>query len=258
MGNHVHLALERGSVSLSRIVLALHSAYSQRFNRRHGRVGHLFQGRFKSFLVEKENYLLALIRYIHLNPVRAGMVSHARAYRWSSDRYYRAAAGPDWLDLDVVLSMLAPRRSLAVGRYRRLVDETAESEYDEAETPAPSIQGSDDFALRMIRASERSIKWRANWTIELVVEAAARSYGLTVQDLKGRRRRDHCSQARAVAAYLGRSEAGIPVSRTASFLCRDESTLVRLVLNLENAMATDQALGARVRQVGADLRGSNA
>lgn len=56
MGNHVHLALERGSVSLSRIVLSLHSFHSQRFNRRHGRVGHLFQGRFRSFLVEKDTY----------------------------------------------------------------------------------------------------------------------------------------------------------------------------------------------------------
>ena len=63
LDNHVHLALERGPVRLSRVMLALHGSYSQFFNRRHGRVGHLFQGRFKAFLVEKDRYLLALIRY---------------------------------------------------------------------------------------------------------------------------------------------------------------------------------------------------
>ena len=63
MGNHIHLAIERGPTRLSRVMLALQSSYAQRFNRRHNRVGHLFQGRYKAFLIEKDRYLLALIRY---------------------------------------------------------------------------------------------------------------------------------------------------------------------------------------------------
>ncbi len=86
------LAVERGPVTLSRVMLALQSAYTQWFNRRHGRVGHLFQGRYKAFLIEKDRYLLALIRYIHRNPVEAGLARRPQDYAWSSDRYFRRAS----------------------------------------------------------------------------------------------------------------------------------------------------------------------
>jgi len=89
MPNHVHLAIARGEVPLSKIMLALHFYYSQKFNWRHERVGHLFQGRYKAYLVEHERYLEALVRYIHLNPVKAGIVERPDAFPWSSDRYYR-------------------------------------------------------------------------------------------------------------------------------------------------------------------------
>ena len=258
MGNHVHLALERGAVSLSRIVLALHSHYSQRFNRRHDRVGHLFQGRFRSFLVEKEHYLLALLRYIHLNPVRAGLVKRARAYPWSSDRSLRVGDGPPWLDVDGVLSKLASSRSEAVARYRRLVDGPEATEYEDSKTIVPWIRGSEEFARRVISVQETRVRWKGRWTVEEVVDAVARAYGLTVRDLKSRRRRDRCSEARAVAAYLGREEAGIPVSRTALFFRRDESTLVRLALKAESAMTGDRRLSTLVRRIAADLLRPNA
>ena len=90
MTNHVHLALEAGPTPLSRIILALHGSYSQAFNRRHRRVGHLFQGRFHAFLIEKEAYFAEVLRYVVLNPVRAKMVDRPEDYRWSS---YRATSG---------------------------------------------------------------------------------------------------------------------------------------------------------------------
>jgi len=78
MDNHVHLAIERGKVPLSRIMAGLQSSYTQYFNRRHDRSGHLFQGRYKAFLVEKDRYALALVRYIHENPVKARVVERRR------------------------------------------------------------------------------------------------------------------------------------------------------------------------------------
>src|SRR5713101_837764 len=119
MGNHLHLAVERGPALLSRVMLALQSGYTQWFNRRHGRVGHLFQGRYKAFLIEKERYLLALVRYIHRNPLEAGLARRAHEYEWSSDRYYRRGKGPEWLDLDVVLALFGRGGKIAVARYRR-------------------------------------------------------------------------------------------------------------------------------------------
>jgi REP element-mobilizing transposase RayT len=83
MDNHVHLAIETGKAPLSRIMAGLQSSYTQQFNRRHGRVGHLFQGRYKAFLIEKDRYALALLRYIHENPVKAGVVAKPQDYAWS-------------------------------------------------------------------------------------------------------------------------------------------------------------------------------
>ena len=84
MSNHCHLLVETPMANLSRGMRQLNGVYTQEFNRRHGRVGHLFQGRFKAILVEEDNYLLEVSRYIILNPVRAGMVERPEEYRWSS------------------------------------------------------------------------------------------------------------------------------------------------------------------------------
>lgn len=103
MDNHYHLVMETPEPNLSRGLRRLHGTYTQWFNRRHRRVGHLLQGRFKSLLVEKESYLLELCLYVVLNPVRAGMVTDAGDWVSSS---YRATAGfqekPDWLDVPTV------------------------------------------------------------------------------------------------------------------------------------------------------------
>jgi putative transposase len=99
MGNHYHLVLHTRQANLSRIMRHTNGVYTQQFNRRHGVVGHLFQGRFKAILVDREAYSLALCRYVERNPVAAGLVREAGAWAWSS---YRAHAGlvptPHWLD----------------------------------------------------------------------------------------------------------------------------------------------------------------
>ena len=106
MGNHYHLLLDTPEPNLSRGMRRLNGSYTQRFNWRHQRVGHLLQGRFKSILVERESYLLELCRYVVLNPVRAGMVSTPAEWAWSS---YEATAGlgavPPWLDVAGVLAL---------------------------------------------------------------------------------------------------------------------------------------------------------
>lgn len=124
MDNHYHLLLETATASLSKGMKYLNGSYTQNYNRRHGRVGHVFQGRFKAILVQKETYLMELCRYIVLNPVRAGMVRSARDWPWSS---YRGTAGmsepPTWLTTDGLLQAFASRRQVAQERYRRFVRE---------------------------------------------------------------------------------------------------------------------------------------
>jgi hypothetical protein len=100
----------------------LNGVYTQSFNRAHRRVGHVFQGRYKAIIVQKEAYLWELARYIVLNPVRAQMVRSAKDWPWSS---YRATAGqsnaPEWLETEWILSGLSPSRKEAQERYRTLV-----------------------------------------------------------------------------------------------------------------------------------------
>ncbi len=126
MDNHYHLMVETPDGNLARGMARLNGLYTQRFNRHHQRIGHLFQGRYKAILVERESYLLELCRYLVLNPVRAGLVRRAAAYRWSS---YRATAGdepaPRFLTTDWVLSQFATRRRQARERYAAFVAEGA-------------------------------------------------------------------------------------------------------------------------------------
>lgn len=122
MGNHYHLVIETPEANLSRGMRQLNGVYTQAFNRRHRKVGHLFQGRYTAVLVDKDAHLLELSRYVVLNPVRAHMVKSAGQYPWSS---YRAMIGkgmaPAWLETDFLLAQLAPRRGEARRRYIRFV-----------------------------------------------------------------------------------------------------------------------------------------
>jgi len=124
MTNHYHLVVETPDANLSRGMRQLNGVYTQATNRRHGLVGHLFQGRFKAILVERDAYLLEVARYVVLNPVRAAMVSQAGDWPWSS---YRAMVGqapaPAWLETDWVLGQFGEERSSAQAGYAAFVRE---------------------------------------------------------------------------------------------------------------------------------------
>lgn len=124
MSNHYHLLVETPEANLSAGMRQLNGVYTQRFNREHKRVGHVFQGRYKAILVDKESYLLELARYIVLNPVRARMVRSAKDWRWSS---YRQTAGlsnaESWLSTDWLLSGFSSRLGKAQLSYREFVSE---------------------------------------------------------------------------------------------------------------------------------------
>jgi REP element-mobilizing transposase RayT len=122
MGNHYHLLFETPEPTLSCGMRQLNGLYTQVFNRRHRRSGHLFQGRFKAILVEKDSHLLELARYLVLNPVRAGLARSAKDWPWSSYRATASLTGaPEWLETDWTLEQFAGKRTAAVLRYREFV-----------------------------------------------------------------------------------------------------------------------------------------
>jgi putative transposase len=124
MDNHYHLLIETPDANLSQGMRQLNGVYTQTSNRNHQRTGHVFQGRFKGILVEKETYLLELARYIVLNPVRARMVRHPKNWPWSS---YASTVGdqptPDWLTIEWLLAAFGKRKSSAQQKYREFVEQ---------------------------------------------------------------------------------------------------------------------------------------
>lgn len=122
MENHYHLLIETPEANLSSSMRYLNQIYTQRFNKTHKRVGHLFQGRYKSILVQREKHLLALCRYIVQNPVRAGIVQHPEEYQWSSCRQTASLEPPaEYLSVDWILSQFGQTKSLARKEYRKFI-----------------------------------------------------------------------------------------------------------------------------------------
>jgi REP element-mobilizing transposase RayT len=116
MDNHLHLLIKSGSRSISDIMRKLLTWYAQYYNRRHRRRGHLFENRYKSILCDEETYLLALIRYIHLNSVRAGIVGTMKeldVYPWSGHSAIMGKVSQSWMDIDYVLAQFGIKKRAA-------------------------------------------------------------------------------------------------------------------------------------------------
>jgi len=124
MDNHYHLVLETPRGNLLMVMHGINSSYTGHFNRRYGRSGHLFQGRYRGILVEKDTYLLSLSRYVHLNPVRSGVVRRPAQYRWSSYLGYIGKGEElQWVEYAWVLSQFGKEKRWARERYREYVEE---------------------------------------------------------------------------------------------------------------------------------------
>lgn len=122
MTNHYHIVVETPESNLSQGMRQLNGVYTQWINRTHERVGHVFQGRYKAILVEKDSYLLELARYVVLNPVRAGMVRDAGKWAWSSYRYMIGQEfAPAWLQTDWLLGQFSLQRARAITKYSEFV-----------------------------------------------------------------------------------------------------------------------------------------
>jgi putative transposase len=147
MGNHYHLVIETPDGNLSMGMRQLNGVYTQAFNRRHHRVGHLFQGRFKGILVQKESHYLEVCRYVVLNPVRAKAVKQPREWAWSS---YRATGGlaavPRCLKVEEILSHFGQRRGPAQQKYREYVGEGIAGATIWENLEAQSLLGLEGFA----------------------------------------------------------------------------------------------------------------
>jgi putative transposase len=216
MDNHYHLLLETPEANLSKALRHLNGIYTQKFNRRNRRTGHLFQGRYKALLVEKGSHLLELCRYVVLNPVRAKMVKKPREWKWSS---YRATVGIDkkdaWLTTDWVLGHFAGKRTKAQKQYVKFVLEGMKVKKSPWEDVSGIYYGGDGLKKQiknLLRKKDdleipMSHKRLERQTAEKVIERIARSYKVKTVELLRVTRRPN--EARDIAVWLLRKEAGL-------------------------------------------------
>ena len=148
MSNHYHLLLETPEANLSAAVHWLNGSYSTWFNIRRQRMGHVFQGRFKAIVLDADEYLRELSRYIHRNPVRAGMVESPEQYNWSSYSFFAGKKqAPDFLETDWLLSMFGRKQKKARGNYRAFVENVDDSDLENPleQSEGGVILGGPDF-----------------------------------------------------------------------------------------------------------------
>jgi putative transposase len=220
MPNHVHLLLESGSDPLGKFMQGLQQSYTQYFNRRYRKVGHVFQGRYKAIICEKDKYLLALLRYIHLNPVRAGLAqSGHRSYL--SDRVARIIeSGP-------ILELLGSKKA-----YEKFVLDGMSEDHNEEYYAVEDQRflGDEGFGEEISREAGEKEQPKKKKSIEADFKEIAKRLDTTPGLLRGSDRRWEISAKRAKAVISLVREQGHRVSEVAKLLRRDQANISMMLL----------------------------
>ncbi len=234
MGNHCHFVLHTRQANLSRLMRHVNGVYTQDFNRRHGKVGHLFQGRFKAVLVGRDAYLLEVCRYVELNPVRASLVERAEAWPWSSYRAHVALSPtPPWLDTPGLHGYLlgrTPRSAAdsrrAAGRYAALVDARRDVHLWSDALRQQIFLGDEAFARRMQALADparrdsievpRAQRRTGGDLDRYLLPSHSRAEGL---------RRAHVEDGMTMSDIAGK--LGLSVSRVSRLIARAEESAIR-------------------------------
>jgi len=252
MLNHVHLLLETSEVPLSRVMQRLSSGYTQYFNRRHRLVGHLFQGRYKAILCDKDSYLLELSRYLHLNPVRAKLVNDPAEYAWSSyGGYVRERQGHKWLDTGDVLRQFNRKVSDARKLYRKFVLEAIGEGHREEyyEVLDGRFLGDREFAEDIKAKAETPGYVRIKIKSEAFLKAACAVLNKKREEVMGGGKERERVRAREAICYVGRSRTELSVKSLAEALGVDATCVSRSISRVESRITEDKAMKKVVDEI---------
>jgi len=251
MTNHVHLAVQVGDIPLSRIIQNLSFRYTKWINWRQSRSGHLFQGRYKAVLVDADVYLQELTRYIHLNPVRAGIVKEPEDYPWSGHRTYLGREEIPWLTTDWVLSQFSKRESSARRTYGRFIEDGKKGGYQKqyhlGSGTDSRILGDDEFIDQVLEKEEK--KSRRRVSLDRIIREVCKSFCLKEGEFLVSSRDRTLSRARGMAAWLvmeyGIGTLGELSQRTG----RDITTLSSAAKRLQIRSKTDLDLAEKMTKL---------
>ncbi|HEU5163040.1 MAG TPA: hypothetical protein VFV54_07840, partial [Thermoanaerobaculia bacterium] len=251
--------------TLSRGMQWLNGRYAQKFNKRHKRVGHLFQGRFHAELVEKQSHLLELARYVVLNPVRAGIVDRPEDYRWSS---YRATVGleaaPSWLTSSWIISQFGSDPARAIHSYVKFVDAGVGIERSPWDDLVGQIFLGSEAWIKEMRArvdaeprsteNPRAQRQIARPTMERVINVVAKTFDCPADAVCSRA----IPAARMIAAWLGWNEGLLRLRQIrAAFRLRSDGTISDLIHRCARELERDPVLRTAVTSCRALLSGAS-
>jgi len=230
MPNHVHLLLETGSTPLAKFMQGLQQSYTQYFNRSYRKVGHLFQGRYKAIICDKDKYLLALVRYIHLNPVRARLAKRPERYPHSGHRSYLLMnETPKIIEAGPILKLLGGKK----GYENFVLEGMSESHNDEYYAVEDQrFLGEEGFGEEISRDAGFKEERKPQESIETVFKEIARQLETTPELLRGKDRRWDISKKRAQGVASLVREHGYGVSEVAKFLRRDQAHISTMLSRL--------------------------
>lgn len=214
MSNHYHLLIQTPKGNLSRAMRHINGVYTQRFNRVHGLDGQLFRGRFKSIIVDGESYLLQLVRYIHRNPLRAGLSDHLHEYPWSSHKGYLSSAGKwGWLYKDIILSQLSSVKEVRIKAYKEFMNKDDSEDIMQVfgGRKWPIFLGDEKFVkwlkgkfFKQKRNSQVPESFALSPDLVSIKKAVCLHYGIDDFELM-KSRRGRFNEPRSMAIYLART-----------------------------------------------------
>jgi putative transposase len=224
MTNHIHAIVQVADRPLGSIVQLAASRYARRYQRRIPTTGHLFERRYRARLITDTGYLLRATRYIHLNPVNAGMVTDPVAYPWSSHRHYLGAPAPEWLCVDQVLNKFGGSRQEAVAAYLAYVgapqDECPVGQWVNRTTQKTAGGSSPSRAAGGLAPTPR---------LEALLTEVVNRYGVSPMELRSPKRDRSLSGPRAALAQAAVNSGAATLTEIAAFLGRAPSTVTWLV-----------------------------
>lgn len=254
MINHIHLVVQTGDTPLSRIMQNISQRYTKWINYSQSRTGHVFQGRYKALLIDVDTYLLELVRYIHLNPVRAVVTALPDDHPWSSHRAYINREVIPWLTTEWVMSLLGSDAESAVQRYGQFVlDGIGEQRRNEFHvgTCEGRILGDDVFADEaLIRVDELPL---CRYELIDVTGAVCRVCGISEEDLTAPGKVRYFSEARAVAALLVLESPALSLTSLGAYLRRSIAPLGRSARRLAVLAPDDCGLSEKISAVRVEL-----
>jgi len=229
MPNHVHLLLETGTTPLAKFMQGVQQSYTQYFNRSYRKIGHLFQGRYKAIICDRDKYLLSLVRYIHLNPVRAGLSKRPEGYCYSGHKGYLMNGTAKIIEAGPILGLLGGKKA-----YERFVLEGISESHNGAYYAVEDQRflGEEGFGEQLSGAAGEKEERQSKKPIETIIKEVAKRLGTTGEELKGKDRRWGVARKRAKAVAILVRHYGYRVTEVARGLGRDQANVSLMLSRL--------------------------